>query len=101
MVPEQVEKLKQQYTDQYVMVGVDRPELARFAGVVGQIKTVNMSGLALVEFATDNNRSWYDIDLDDLRIVDKPAPAPVEKKPPPAAKAAAKPADKPAGPKPE
>jgi hypothetical protein len=80
MVPEDIEKLKQQYTDQYVTVAADRPELSRFAGVVGQIKTVNMSGLALVEFATAGNRSWYDLDLDDLRIVEPPAPPPEKKK---------------------
>jgi hypothetical protein len=47
---ERIEKLKEQYTDQYVAVDASRPELARFKGVVGQVKTVNCNGRALVEF---------------------------------------------------
>ena len=55
-----------------------------------------MSGRALVEFDGNNNIGWYDIGLDFLKIVDKPAPKAAEAKeakPAPAAKpAAAKPA---------
>ncbi len=97
MVFEQIEKLKSEYTDKYVRVDSDRPELARFQNVVGQIRTVNMSGRALVEFLDyHDNLGWYDIDLDYLRVVDKPEPkqetakparkaAPAAKKPAPAA----------------
>jgi hypothetical protein len=91
---DQIETKKRQYTDKYVMVDASRPELARFRDIVGQVKTVNMSGRALVEFMDYHlNIGWYDIDPDYLKIVDKPAPKaakPEAKKP--AAKAEAKPA---------
>ena len=45
---QQIENKKRQYTDKYVMVDASRPELARFKDAVGQVKTVNMSGRALV-----------------------------------------------------
>ena len=79
MLLREVEELKRQYTDQYVVVEAVRPALARFKGIVGQVKTVNMSGRALVEFDADNNRGWYDIEPGLLKIVDKPPPKPVEK----------------------
>lgn len=70
---ESVEALKQQYTDKYVVVDPGRPELARFEHYVGQVKTVNMSGRALVEFLDyHTNIGWYDIDLSALKVVDKP-----------------------------
>ncbi len=90
MIPEQIEKIKREYTDKYVAVSADCPELARFKNHVGQVRTVNMSGRALVEFAEYHlNIGWYDIDLDYLKVVDKPKPR--GKKP-----AAKKPATKPA-----
>ena len=79
MLPQDVEKLKRQYTDQYVVVRSGHPGLARLKGLVGQVKTVNMSGRALVEFDADNNRGWFDIEPALLTIVDKPPPKPVEK----------------------
>ncbi|MCA9231878.1 MAG: hypothetical protein KDA57_14610 [Planctomycetales bacterium] len=86
----QIEKIKQEYTDKYVVVDGERPELARFSQMVGRVKTVNMSGRALVEFDDyHKNIGWYDIDLDYLKVVDKPAP--IEK----AEKAARQPAAKP------
>ena len=69
-----IEKLKQQYTDQFVVVDGSRPELARFDGYTGQVKTVNMSGRALVQFDAWNNIAWYDIDTSALTIVPKPEP---------------------------
>jgi hypothetical protein len=90
MVFDQIESLKQQYTDKYVVVDDSRPELARFRGLAGQIKTVNMSGRALVEFDAYNNIGWYDIELDFLKVVDKPPPKPVEEHAKPAKPAAAK-----------
>ncbi|MCA9100996.1 MAG: hypothetical protein KDA63_07605, partial [Planctomycetales bacterium] len=86
---EQIEKLKRDYTDQFVVVDGSRPELQRFRKLTGRVKTVNMSGRALVEFDDVNNIGWYDIDLDFLKVVD--APKPVE-----TAKAKAAPAAKPA-----
>ena len=86
MVFDRIEKLKQNYANQYVMVDASRPELARFRDLTGQVKTVNMSGRALVEFDTNsNNIGWYDIELDFLKVVNKPAPKPDEKKAKPAA----------------
>lgn len=91
MVAEQIETMKREYTDKYVVVDAARPELARFRDVVGQVRTVNMSGRALVEFVDYHlNIGWYDIDLAFLKVVDKPLPKaakPKEEKP--AAKAAA------------
>ncbi len=73
MVFDQIEALKREYTDKYVVVDESRPELARFRGVTGLVKTVNMSGRALVEFQDYiANIGWYDIELDFLTVVAKP-----------------------------
>ncbi len=73
MISEQIEKIKSEYTDKYVIVRSEKPELARFKHYVGQVKTVNMSGRVLVQFDDFNlNTGWYDIDLDFLKVVDKP-----------------------------
>jgi hypothetical protein len=97
MFADQIEKMKRQYTDKYVVVDGTRPELARFRDVVGRVKTVNMSGRALVEFDDYHlNIGWYDIDPEFLKVVDQPppkAPKPEVKKP--AAKTEAKPMTKP------
>lgn len=88
---DQIEKIKSEYTDKYVAVDPSRAELARFKDLVGQVKTVNMSGRALVEFIDYNlSTGWFDIDLDYLKVVDKPAPKPKEEKKPAAKKAAPK-----------
>jgi hypothetical protein len=68
----QVEKLKQDYTDKFVVVDPRVPELKRFDGYVGQVKTVNMSGRALVQFDAWSNIGWYDIDVGFLKVVPKP-----------------------------
>lgn len=96
-VQEKIEKLKREWTDKYVMVAGDRPELRRFEGYTGQVKTVNMSGRALVQFDAWNNIGWYDIDPGYLSVVPKPDPAMAGKKvekqaAEPVAKAAEKPA---------
>lgn len=89
MVFDQIETLKRDYTDKYVVVDESRPELARFRGFVGQVKTVNMNGRALVEFQDYiANIAWYDIDLDFLKVVAKPEPAAVAKEAKPARKGA-------------
>src|SRR5579864_5661462 len=71
----QVETLKKQYTDKYVEVDASVPELRRFKGLTGQVKTVNMSGRALVQFEHPVDISWYDIEPSYLQVV----PAPVKK----------------------
>ena len=91
----QIEKLKQDFTDRYVVVEADVPELKRFEGHVGQVKTVNMSGRALVQFEAWNNIGWYDIEPEFLRVVPKPEAA-AEKKEAKAAAPAAKAAPSPA-----
>src|SRR4051794_25596226 len=80
MIFEHIEKLKKQFTDKYVVADQSRPELHRFKGLTGVVKTVNMSGKALVEFDGYNNIGWYDIDPAFLKVVDAPAPKPVESK---------------------
>jgi len=78
---ERIEKLKQTYTDKYVVVDASRPELARFDGRTGLVKTVNMSGRALVQFDPEVDIGWFDIDVDFLKVVPKPEPkAPEAKK---------------------
>jgi hypothetical protein len=94
---EQIDQLKQQYTDKLVAVDGERPELQRFSGITGKVKTVNMSGRALVEFEANNNIGWYDIDLDFLQVIDAPLPKLEPKKEAaPAKKAPAEAAEKPA-----
>ncbi len=94
MVFEQIEQLKKQYTDKYVVVDETRPELRRFQGQTGIIKTVNMSGRALVEFNANLNIGWYDIELDFLKVVDNPFETDESRAKKKAAPAAAKPAAK-------
>ncbi len=88
---DQIEQLKQKYTDKYVVVDERRPELSRFKGFAGVVKTVNMSGRALVEFDAYANVGWFDIELDYLKVVDQPPPKPAERQEKPA-KAEAAPA---------
>ncbi len=74
MVFEHIEELKRAYTDKYVVVDASRPDLKRFEGFTGTVKTVNMSGKALVQFDAYDNIGWFDIDVDYLKIIDKPLP---------------------------
>lgn len=53
-----VDELKRQWTDQFVTVKSGRPELQRFAGIVGRVVTVNYNGRAVVDF---QDGGWYDI----------------------------------------
>jgi hypothetical protein len=52
------EALKREWTDQYVEVNPRRPELARFAGIIGRVVTVNHNNKALIDF---QDGGWYDI----------------------------------------
>src|SRR5262245_8338310 len=63
------EEIRRQWTDQFVEVNPERPELRRFAGIVGRVVTVNRSLKALVDF---QDGGWYDITASPeyLRILD-------------------------------
>jgi hypothetical protein len=61
MIPQtvaQCEELKREWTDQYVKVKPDRPELQRFANIIGRVVTVNYNGKAIIDF---QDGGWYDI----------------------------------------
>jgi hypothetical protein len=64
--------LKREWTDQYVEVNPDRPELKRFVGIVGRVVTVNQNNKALVDF---QDGGWYDISASEeyLRKLDPAA----------------------------
>jgi len=68
------ERLKHDLTDKYVIVQDGIPELRRFTGLTGQVKTVNMNGRALIQFDGPVDISWYDIDPSYLKIVAAPQP---------------------------
>ncbi len=68
------EVLKNQLTDKYVVVNESVPELRRFVGLTGRVRTVNMNCRALVEFDGPVDISWYDIDPSFLTVVDAPLP---------------------------
>ena len=76
MLPERIETLRQQYTGRQVRAAAGRADLARFAGLPGRVKTVNFNGRALVQFEGPD-LTWYDLDLDDLKVIE-----PAETKPP-------------------
>ena len=52
------DELRIRWVDQFVKVNESRPELKRFAGIVGRVVTVNYNGRALVDF---QDGAWYDI----------------------------------------
>jgi hypothetical protein len=52
------EELQREWTDQYVEVNPQQPELKRFQGIVGRVVTVNHGLKALVDF---QDGGWYDI----------------------------------------
>jgi hypothetical protein len=66
---QQYEDLKREWTDKFVEVNADRPELKRFAGIVGRVVTVNHNRKAVVDF---QDGGWYDItaSTEYLRILD-------------------------------
>lgn len=61
------EQLKREWTDQYVEVDDSRPELKRFAGIVGRVITVNWNNVCIVDF---QDGGWYDISPAFLRKLD-------------------------------
>jgi len=70
---QQYEELKRQWTDKFVQVNADLPELKRFAGIVGRVVTVNRNGKAIVDF---QDGGWYDVSASaDCLIVVSPEAA--------------------------
>ena len=59
------EALKAFWTGRTVAVREPTGVRARFAGRVGRVRTVNMNGRCLVQFAGDDE-TWYDLDPRDL-----------------------------------
>jgi hypothetical protein len=57
-----IEEMKRTWTDQYVKVKPERPELKRFADIVGRVVTVNWNGKAVIDF---QDGGWYDISASD------------------------------------
>ena len=53
-----VDALKVRWTDRLVAAKPGVPALARFAGKVGRVVTVNYNGKALVDFG---DGGWYDV----------------------------------------
>lgn len=64
---DQHEGLRRLWIDRFVRVNADRPELVRFAGLIGRVVTVNWNNRAVVDFA---DGGWYDVLPDSLVIVD-------------------------------
>jgi hypothetical protein len=56
--PSRIEALRSEWTDQYVRVRPERPELRRFGETVGRVVTVNFNGKAVIDF---QDGGWYDI----------------------------------------
>jgi hypothetical protein len=53
-----LDELRNAWIDQYVKVNEQRPELKRFASIIGRVVTVNYGGKAIVDF---QDGGWYDI----------------------------------------
>jgi hypothetical protein len=52
------EALVHEWTDQFVEVNTERPELKRFANLVGRVVTINWNNKAIVDFG---DGGWYDV----------------------------------------
>ena len=83
-----------------MVVDQSRPELKRFAGMTGVVKTVNFGGRALVQFDAYNNIGWFDIDRAFSEGHRRSAPKPADQEPKGERKAAPIKTDKPAAAKP-
>jgi hypothetical protein len=66
-----VEELKREWIDQFVTVNPERPELRRFANIVGRVVTVNCNGKAVIDF---QDGGWYDITASSEYLNKVPAP---------------------------
>jgi len=66
------DELRKKWIDAFVKVNENRPDLKRFAGVVGRVVTVNYNGRAIIDF---QDGAWYDIPASDDYLVKIDAPA--------------------------
>jgi hypothetical protein len=71
-----IEELQREWTDQFVSVNPEHPELKRFDGIVGRVVTVNYSGKAVIDF---QDGGWYDITAS-TRFLNKLDPAQAQAK---------------------
>ena len=55
------EKIKREWTDQFVRINPQHSELKRFDGLVGRVVTVNWNNKAVIDF---QDGGWYDITAD-------------------------------------
>jgi hypothetical protein len=55
---DRLEALREEWSDQFVRVNPDRPELKRFGDTIGRVVTVNWNGKAVIDF---QDGGWYDI----------------------------------------
>ena len=60
------DEVRKKWIDQYVKVNENRPELKRFAGIVGRVITVNYNGKAIVDF---QDGGWYDIPASEDHLI--------------------------------
>ncbi len=67
----QLDELKLQWTDRFVMVKPEHVELKRFDGIVGRVVTVNYNGKAIIDF---QDGGWYDIPASDEHLIRVEAP---------------------------
>jgi hypothetical protein len=67
---QRAEELKREWTDRHVVIRRGVPELQRFDGLIGQVRTVNMNCRLLIEFDTPADISWYDIDPQFVTVVE-------------------------------
>ena len=66
--PEEInEALRREWIDQFVEVDPERPELKRFAGIVGRVVTINWNNKAVIDF---QDGGWYDISPEYLSKLD-------------------------------
>ena len=63
---EEKDDLRGKWVDQYVQVSESKPDLKRFAGIIGRVVTVNYNGRAIVDF---QDGAWYDIPASDDYLV--------------------------------
>ena len=65
------DEVRRKWIDAFVKVNENRPDLKRFAGIVGRVVTVNYNGRAIIDF---QDGGWYDVPASDDYLVKVEAP---------------------------